>query len=48
MAESGNYSSKSDEKGGKGDKQFTGPCKFCPLSRIGCPMTSFCERIFKR
>lgn len=48
MSELGNDYSKSKEEGDKKEERFNGPCKYCPLSRIGCPMSRLCERIFQR
>lgn len=49
MSEVRNDYSKSKEEGDKKkEERFIGPCKYCPLSRIGCPMSRLCERIFQR
>jgi len=47
MAKSTNDFGKTEERGDKKDKR-SGPCRYCPLSRIGCPMSRFCEKLFQR
>jgi len=48
MATANDHRPKSEMENESEDNSYWGPCKYCPLSRRGCPMARFLKNTFQR